>query len=169
MLLCTVSDIRQIMYSIRNKALGIDSPPSHRNRTCHFRKIVNIDGSLSPALRLCDSFWKRQVHHDHTSLGFTADWLACSFKYIYHHKPFPYNWYCSLSFQLSSSIVGSFRIRAGSGVAFSTIVYLWKTVEKYRRRAAEQLWQDVTQDLCGFRGRKVNHRVSLSTNGAVLF
>ncbi|XP_040894546.1 dual oxidase 1 [Toxotes jaculatrix] len=31
-----------------------------RNRTCHFRKIVNIDGSLSPAMRLCNSFWKRQ-------------------------------------------------------------------------------------------------------------
>nr|XP_046249135.1 dual oxidase 1 isoform X2 [Scatophagus argus] len=31
-----------------------------RNRTCHFREIVNIDGSLSPALRLCNSFWKRQ-------------------------------------------------------------------------------------------------------------
>ncbi|KAF1386846.1 hypothetical protein PFLUV_G00099100 [Perca fluviatilis] len=31
-----------------------------RNRTCHFQKTVNIDGSLSPAMRLCNSFWKRQ-------------------------------------------------------------------------------------------------------------
>ncbi|KAM4573654.1 dual oxidase 1 [Odontesthes bonariensis] len=31
-----------------------------RNRTCHFRKIINIDGSTSPAMRLCNSFWKRQ-------------------------------------------------------------------------------------------------------------
>uniref|UniRef100_UPI003AAC009E dual oxidase 1 isoform X1 n=1 Tax=Centroberyx gerrardi TaxID=166262 RepID=UPI003AAC009E len=31
-----------------------------RNRTCHFRKIIDIDGSLSPAMRLCNSFWKRQ-------------------------------------------------------------------------------------------------------------
>ncbi|XP_038562804.1 dual oxidase 1 isoform X2 [Micropterus salmoides] len=31
-----------------------------RNRTCHFQKVVNIDGSLSPAMRLCNSFWKRQ-------------------------------------------------------------------------------------------------------------
>ncbi|KAG8012730.1 Dual oxidase 1 [Nibea albiflora] len=38
-----------------------------RNRTCHFRKIVNIDGSSSPALRLCDSFWKRQSVNVKTS------------------------------------------------------------------------------------------------------
>ncbi|XP_075998434.1 dual oxidase 1 [Genypterus blacodes] len=31
-----------------------------RNKTCHFREIINIDGSLSPAMRLCNSFWKRQ-------------------------------------------------------------------------------------------------------------
>ncbi|XP_032379057.1 dual oxidase 1 [Etheostoma spectabile] len=31
-----------------------------RNRTCHFQKIVNIDGSFSPAMRLCNNFWKRQ-------------------------------------------------------------------------------------------------------------
>ncbi|KAG7245490.1 hypothetical protein INR49_010941 [Caranx melampygus] len=31
-----------------------------RNRTCHFLEIINIDGSLSPAMRLCNSFWKRQ-------------------------------------------------------------------------------------------------------------
>ncbi|KAL4005635.1 hypothetical protein ACER0C_005348 [Sarotherodon galilaeus] len=31
-----------------------------RNRTCHFREIINIDGSTSPAMRLCNSFWKRQ-------------------------------------------------------------------------------------------------------------
>uniref|UniRef100_A0A8C7Z9T9 NAD(P)H oxidase (H2O2-forming) n=1 Tax=Oryzias sinensis TaxID=183150 RepID=A0A8C7Z9T9_9TELE len=31
-----------------------------RNRTCHFRNITNADGSTSPAIRLCNSFWKRQ-------------------------------------------------------------------------------------------------------------
>ncbi|KAM9377184.1 dual oxidase 1 [Pholidichthys leucotaenia] len=31
-----------------------------RNRTCHFRDVINTDGSTSPALRLCNSFWKRQ-------------------------------------------------------------------------------------------------------------
>uniref|UniRef100_A0A3Q4BDG5 NAD(P)H oxidase (H2O2-forming) n=1 Tax=Mola mola TaxID=94237 RepID=A0A3Q4BDG5_MOLML len=35
-----------------------------RNRTCHFHKIVNMDGSFSPALRLCNSFWKRQTGQD---------------------------------------------------------------------------------------------------------
>ncbi|XP_022048601.1 dual oxidase 1 [Acanthochromis polyacanthus] len=31
-----------------------------RNRTCHFRSVINIDGSTSPAMRLCNNFWKRQ-------------------------------------------------------------------------------------------------------------
>nr|XP_006628861.1 PREDICTED: dual oxidase 2-like [Lepisosteus oculatus] len=31
-----------------------------RNRTCHFREIINIDGSTSPALRVCNSYWNRQ-------------------------------------------------------------------------------------------------------------
>lgn len=31
-----------------------------RNKTCHFRDVINIDGSLSPAMRTCNSFWKRQ-------------------------------------------------------------------------------------------------------------
>ncbi|XP_067356679.1 dual oxidase 1 [Channa argus] len=31
-----------------------------RNRTCNFREVINIDGSSSPAMRLCNSFWKRQ-------------------------------------------------------------------------------------------------------------
>uniref|UniRef100_A0A4W4F1A7 NAD(P)H oxidase (H2O2-forming) n=1 Tax=Electrophorus electricus TaxID=8005 RepID=A0A4W4F1A7_ELEEL len=30
-----------------------------RNRTCHYRSVVNSDGSTSPALRLCNSFWNR--------------------------------------------------------------------------------------------------------------
>ncbi|KAK2834504.1 hypothetical protein Q7C36_015205 [Tachysurus vachellii] len=30
-----------------------------RNRTCHYRKVVNSDGSISPALRFCNSFWNR--------------------------------------------------------------------------------------------------------------
>ncbi|XP_068459768.1 dual oxidase 2 isoform X3 [Clinocottus analis] len=38
-----------------------------RNRTCHFRKLVNIDGSTSPAMRLCNSFWKRQTGYDKTT------------------------------------------------------------------------------------------------------
>ncbi|KAM7414776.1 hypothetical protein PAMA_019544 [Pampus argenteus] len=38
-----------------------------RNRTCHFREVINIDGSLSPALRLCNSFWKRQKINVKTS------------------------------------------------------------------------------------------------------
>ncbi|XP_059917302.1 dual oxidase 1 [Gadus macrocephalus] len=43
--------------------LGITAVPPGvymRNRTCHFREVVNADGSLSPALRLCNSFWKRE-------------------------------------------------------------------------------------------------------------
>ncbi|XP_062276975.1 dual oxidase 1 [Scomber scombrus] len=43
--------------------LGITMAPPGvymRNRTCHFREVINIDGSSSPALRLCNSFWKRQ-------------------------------------------------------------------------------------------------------------
>ncbi|XP_042268972.1 dual oxidase 1 isoform X1 [Thunnus maccoyii] len=43
--------------------LGITMAPPGvymRNRTCHFRKIINKDGSSSPAMRLCNSFWKRQ-------------------------------------------------------------------------------------------------------------
>ncbi|XP_055791016.1 dual oxidase 2-like [Salvelinus fontinalis] len=31
-----------------------------RNTTCHFQKVVNIDGSTSPAMRMCNSFWNRQ-------------------------------------------------------------------------------------------------------------
>ncbi|KAI3371209.1 hypothetical protein L3Q82_023837 [Scortum barcoo] len=38
-----------------------------RNRTCHFREIVNIDGTSSPAMRLCNSFWKRQSVNMRTS------------------------------------------------------------------------------------------------------
>ncbi|MED6282953.1 hypothetical protein CHARACLAT_003658 [Characodon lateralis] len=38
-----------------------------RNRTCHFREIINIDGSTSPAMRLCNSFWKRQSANLKTS------------------------------------------------------------------------------------------------------
>ncbi|XP_049580579.1 dual oxidase 2 [Syngnathus scovelli] len=43
--------------------LGITMAPPGvymRNRTCHFRKVLNPDGSLSSALRLCNSFWKRK-------------------------------------------------------------------------------------------------------------
>ncbi|MED6250401.1 hypothetical protein ATANTOWER_006245 [Ataeniobius toweri] len=38
-----------------------------RNRTCHFREIINIDGSTSPAMRLCNSYWKRQSANVKTS------------------------------------------------------------------------------------------------------
>ncbi|KAL4613374.1 dual oxidase 1-like [Arapaima gigas] len=46
-------------------AMGIWStmvPPGvyMRNRTCHFRKVLNLDGSLSPAIRMCNSFWSRE-------------------------------------------------------------------------------------------------------------
>lgn len=51
------------VYFIRNIMICIVSPTSYRNRTCHFREVINIDGSSSPALRLCNSFWKRQVHN----------------------------------------------------------------------------------------------------------
>uniref|UniRef100_A0AAY4B5T7 NAD(P)H oxidase (H2O2-forming) n=1 Tax=Denticeps clupeoides TaxID=299321 RepID=A0AAY4B5T7_9TELE len=30
-----------------------------RNRTCHYRQVVNLDGSTSPGMRVCNSFWKR--------------------------------------------------------------------------------------------------------------
>uniref|UniRef100_A0A672ITG5 Dual oxidase n=1 Tax=Salarias fasciatus TaxID=181472 RepID=A0A672ITG5_SALFA len=42
---------------------GITMAPSGvymRNRTCHFRRIINVDGSTSPAMRLCNNFWKRK-------------------------------------------------------------------------------------------------------------
>ncbi|XP_054588942.2 dual oxidase 2 [Nothobranchius furzeri] len=38
-----------------------------RNKTCHFQTIMNMDGSTSPALRLCNSFWKRQSNNVKTS------------------------------------------------------------------------------------------------------
>ncbi|XP_056138124.1 dual oxidase 1 [Lampris incognitus] len=31
-----------------------------RDRTCHFREIIDIGGTSSPAIRLCNSFWKRE-------------------------------------------------------------------------------------------------------------
>ncbi|KAJ8252397.1 hypothetical protein COCON_G00217090 [Conger conger] len=31
-----------------------------RNRTCHYRRIINMDGSTAPALRVCNSFWNRK-------------------------------------------------------------------------------------------------------------
>ncbi|KAJ7311206.1 hypothetical protein JRQ81_006817 [Phrynocephalus forsythii] len=31
-----------------------------RNSTCDIQKVVNINGSLSPALRLCNSYWSRE-------------------------------------------------------------------------------------------------------------
>ncbi|XP_047452502.1 dual oxidase 1 [Mugil cephalus] len=49
---------------------GITMAPSGvymRNRTCHFRRIINADGSTSPALRLCNSFWKRESSNKKTS------------------------------------------------------------------------------------------------------
>ncbi|XP_073688046.1 dual oxidase 1 [Garra rufa] len=37
------------------------TPPGvyKRNRTCHYRNAVNNDGSKSPGLRLCNTFWNR--------------------------------------------------------------------------------------------------------------
>uniref|UniRef100_A0A8C9S0G5 NAD(P)H oxidase (H2O2-forming) n=1 Tax=Scleropages formosus TaxID=113540 RepID=A0A8C9S0G5_SCLFO len=31
-----------------------------RNWTCHYRDVINFDGTTSPAVRLCNSFWNRQ-------------------------------------------------------------------------------------------------------------
>ncbi|XP_023650803.1 dual oxidase 1 [Paramormyrops kingsleyae] len=31
-----------------------------RNRTCHYRNIIDLDGSSSPGMRVCNSFWNRQ-------------------------------------------------------------------------------------------------------------
>ncbi|MGH0132261.1 UNVERIFIED_CONTAM: hypothetical protein FKN15_051089 [Acipenser sinensis] len=31
-----------------------------RNKSCEFRDITNVDGSKSPALRVCNSYWSRQ-------------------------------------------------------------------------------------------------------------
>ncbi|KAJ8272251.1 hypothetical protein COCON_G00111100 [Conger conger] len=31
-----------------------------RNRTCHYRDIINFDQSTSPAMRVCNSFWNRE-------------------------------------------------------------------------------------------------------------
>lgn len=60
--------------------------PSYRNRSCHFREIVNMDGSSSAAMRLCNSFWKRQVQHqDLQDLGT----VLLVFKQ--HSKPFYLN------------------------------------------------------------------------------
>uniref|UniRef100_A0AAV2L6E6 NAD(P)H oxidase (H2O2-forming) n=1 Tax=Knipowitschia caucasica TaxID=637954 RepID=A0AAV2L6E6_KNICA len=39
-----------------------------RNKTCHFREIINSEGISSPALRLCNSFWIRQSPNMKTSL-----------------------------------------------------------------------------------------------------
>ncbi|XP_068170354.1 dual oxidase 1 isoform X2 [Antennarius striatus] len=50
-------------FEVAAMRYGITMAPSGvymRNRTCHFRKVINMDGSSSPALRLCNSFWKRQ-------------------------------------------------------------------------------------------------------------
>lgn len=56
---------------------------SYRNRSCHFREIFNMDGSSSAAMRLCNSFWKRQVRHqDLQGLGT----VLLVFKQ--HSKPF---------------------------------------------------------------------------------
>uniref|UniRef100_H3C2A7 NAD(P)H oxidase (H2O2-forming) n=1 Tax=Tetraodon nigroviridis TaxID=99883 RepID=H3C2A7_TETNG len=38
-----------------------------RNKTCHFQEVVNLDGSSSPALRLCNSFWSRRSPNMKTS------------------------------------------------------------------------------------------------------
>ncbi|XP_075883262.1 dual oxidase 1 [Nelusetta ayraudi] len=39
-----------------------------RNRSCHFREIASADGGSSAALRLCNSFWKRQSDSMRTGL-----------------------------------------------------------------------------------------------------
>ncbi|KAM9496643.1 dual oxidase 1 [Clarias gariepinus] len=49
-------------FQIVTIALDLTVLPSGvymRNRTCHYRNVTNLDGSTSPALRLCNSFWNR--------------------------------------------------------------------------------------------------------------
>ncbi|KAJ8340756.1 hypothetical protein SKAU_G00353890 [Synaphobranchus kaupii] len=38
-----------------------------RNRTCHYRDIINFDDSTSPAMRVCNSFWNRENQNLQTS------------------------------------------------------------------------------------------------------
>uniref|UniRef100_A0A672ITW8 NAD(P)H oxidase (H2O2-forming) n=1 Tax=Salarias fasciatus TaxID=181472 RepID=A0A672ITW8_SALFA len=55
---------------------GITMAPSGvymRNRTCHFRRIINVDGSTSPAMRLCNNFWKRKVINYNKPTGEDVD------------------------------------------------------------------------------------------------
>lgn len=58
---CKCAAVDSVKHSHAVNIHCINSP--YRNRTCHFLEIINIDGTLSPAMRLCNSFWKRQVHH----------------------------------------------------------------------------------------------------------
>ncbi|XP_073799398.1 dual oxidase 1 isoform X4 [Danio rerio] len=46
------------------------APPGvyKRNRTCHYRSVVNDDASKSPGLRLCNTFWNRNNPHLQSSL-----------------------------------------------------------------------------------------------------
>ncbi|XP_062858438.1 dual oxidase 1 [Trichomycterus rosablanca] len=49
-------------FQITFMSIGLSLVPPGvymRNRTCHYRKVVNNDGSISPALRLCNNFWSR--------------------------------------------------------------------------------------------------------------
>ncbi|KAF4081387.1 hypothetical protein AMELA_G00160610 [Ameiurus melas] len=50
-----------------------------RNRTCHYRKVVNLDGSTSPALRLCNSFWNRD--NPNLNSGQDVDDLMMDYMY----------------------------------------------------------------------------------------
>ncbi|CAI5793052.1 dual oxidase 2 [Podarcis lilfordi] len=42
--------------------LGTMVPPGvyMRNSSCHFREVINRDGTRSPVLRLCNSYWSRE-------------------------------------------------------------------------------------------------------------
>lgn len=43
---------------------------SFRNSSCHFRVVINRDGTRSPVLRLCNSYWSREVGGLQLSINF---------------------------------------------------------------------------------------------------
>uniref|UniRef100_A0A8C6TSH6 NAD(P)H oxidase (H2O2-forming) n=1 Tax=Neogobius melanostomus TaxID=47308 RepID=A0A8C6TSH6_9GOBI len=57
-------------FQVAAARFGVTMAPSGvymRNKTCQFRQILNSDGSSSPAVRLCNSFWSRQSPNMQTS------------------------------------------------------------------------------------------------------
>lgn len=60
-----------------------------RNKTCHFREVVNLDGSSSPALRLCNSFWSRRVHESGVSFCLENPGKNLALLHPLSNLPFP--------------------------------------------------------------------------------